>query len=129
MKNLREYRKQNNMCINCGKIKDREGYYCTVCNEKYNKLKHKYTLKHHTEGKCSNCGNILDRNNNKGEAAWFCSECTKKLRHISNSRSAIRRSNSLCVQCGVYVDGYSYCQKCRDERMDRYYKKKNMLNR
>ena len=33
---MRDKRKQNSLCINCGKTLDREGIYCLSCRDKIN---------------------------------------------------------------------------------------------
>lgn len=114
MKELRKSRKENNLCISCGGVKDREGAYCIKCNDRYNKLKYGYTLKNVENGKCATCSKPLDRE------GWFCKSCANKLNTRAKERSAYRRLNNLCVQCGTPTDGGSYCQRCRDMRMDRY---------
>jgi hypothetical protein len=119
MSKLKQQRKENNQCVYCGKNLDREGIYCVACNAYWNKYKFEhYSRTQHEQGKCTDCGNILDRE------GWFCSVCVEKLRKRGKSLADYRRHNGLCVQCGTQTDGYSYCQKHRDERMDRYYAKK-----
>lgn len=41
-----------------------------------------------------------------------------------NNLRKLRKEQGLCVQCGEKTDGYSYCKRCRDMRMKRYYNKK-----
>lgn len=113
-------RKTENLCVYCGKYMDRKGYYCNECTERWSKYKHNYTLTTHEKGKCTNCYNDLDRE------GWFCNICVNKLRLRGKALADFRRVNGLCVQCGVNVEEYKYCQKCRDERMERYYAKKGM---
>ena len=118
MKELKLRRKEKNLCISCGKAKDREGYYCIRCNEKYNVLRHKYILRLRQKGKCTNCRKEMDRQ------GWFCSECCKYLRKRARTRSAQRRANSQCVQCGAKIDSGSYCRRCLDMLAERRKKKK-----
>ena len=118
MQKLRNNRKENNLCVSCGVTNDREGYYCVNCNDKYNTWKRAHKMKYHQEGRCVTCGNVLDR------VGWFCIKCTSNLKLRARIRSEERRLNSLCVQCGVKVDSGSYCRRCLDMRMDKYWKKK-----
>jgi hypothetical protein len=120
MTKLKQTRKENNLCVYCGKSMDRKGIYCISCNDRWNNFKfNNYTLKLHNENKCTDCGKILDRE------GWFCLECAAKLRIRGKELATYRRENNLCVQCGIPVIGYRYCQKCRDARMEKYYTKKN----
>lgn len=117
---LRKQRKAKGLCVSCGKSMDREGYYCNECNEKYNEYKHNHVCKYHTEGKCVNCGKEIDRQ------GWFCCDCAQRLKLRARKRSAYRRANGLCVQCGEPTALGSYCQRCRDMRMERYRRKKEL---
>lgn len=120
MGNLRKLRRDNNLCLYCGGELDKEGIYCNKCTSKINKMKHNWVLERHSKGYCVNCNKKIDR-----EKGWFCSECTKKLNTRAKIRNAYRRANGLCVQCGETSGDYSYCQRCRDMRMKRYWEKKN----
>ena len=115
---LRQKRREENLCIVCGGKKDREGYHCTVCKDKYNKLKYRYILKLYGMGICTNCSQERDR------LGWFCSECCKYLRDRARTRSAERRANSQCVQCGAKVNSGSYCRRCLDMLAERRRRKK-----
>jgi predicted amidophosphoribosyltransferase len=119
MSELKNTRKENGLCEQCGTVLDRVGSCCIRCNNNNNKSKHNGSLKLHEEGKCVNCGNILDRE------GWFCKECMKKANAHARERNARRRANGKCVQCGVKIELGSYCQRCLDQRMDRYWNKKN----
>jgi predicted amidophosphoribosyltransferase len=118
---LKEWRKSLGLCVYCGELLDRDGVYCSSCNEKWNKWKHERLKRIHSENKCSTCGKPLDR---KG---WFCSECVKKLNNRAKERNAERRMLGFCVQCGEPSWPYVYCQKCRNARMDRYRRKKKRV--
>jgi predicted amidophosphoribosyltransferase len=119
MSSIREIRKANGQCGYCGTPLDRKGILCISCNTRWNEYKFtNYSLSKHNDGKCTYCGLDLDR------GGWFCSICVTKVRLRGKKLADFRRANSLCVQCGVHVDGYSYCQKHRDERMNRYYENK-----
>lgn len=118
MDNIRKFRKDNMLCVQCGNPLDREGYYCNSCNKKWNEYKNEHARENVKNGKCSNCGTPLDR------VGWFCTKCTERLRTRANIRSAERRLNHQCVQCGEpNIDG-SYCDRCRAMRMARYHKRK-----
>lgn len=120
MQELRTRRKEQGLCVYCGGELDKEGIYCSECTGKTNKMKHDWVLERHNKGYCVNCNNLMDREN-----GWFCIECAKKLNTRAKIRNAYRKANHLCIQCGESSDDYSYCQRCRDMRMERYWRKKN----
>lgn len=116
---IKDERKANGLCEYCGKPLDRKGIQCIECNKYWTNYKYKnYTLVKHNEGRCTDCGKPLDRE------GWFCKKCVNRLRLRGKALADHRRKNGLCVQCGVPSDGYSYCQKHRDERMERYHNNK-----
>lgn len=117
MEKIRKSRVEQGLCVGCGSQKDRDGYYCFSCKEKYNMLRHARVNRLRAEGKCSACGNVLDRE------GWFCNSCTRTLRLRARSRCAERRLNHQCVQCGSSTELGSYCQRCRDMRNARLAKK------
>lgn len=118
MDDLRAKRKAEGKCVQCGAELDREGICCTRCNDMNNESKSIGRYFMQKAGKCVNCGKALDR------VGMFCKKCLKKSNKKAMIRNAERRLQGLCVQCGEIAEGYSYCQRCRDQRMDRY-KKKN----
>ena len=118
MDRLRNERKANGLCAQCGTKLDRIGRYCKKCNTSGNINKHKRCLKLYAIGLCTTCAEPLDRD------GWFCSRCANNLKLRARVRDTERRLKGLCVQCGAWADGYSYCQRCRDMRMERYYSKK-----
>jgi predicted amidophosphoribosyltransferase len=115
---LKDLRRKLDLCIACGIELDRNGIYCITCNNIYNGLKHDYTLQLYQNGLCTNCTQPMDR---KG---WMCKTCCKKLNNRGKIRAQFRRDNKLCVQCGIPITEYTYCRKCLDARMDRYWKNK-----
>lgn len=120
MGNIKAERKSKGLCPYCGNILDRSGYCCESCKEYHNTWNKNYVLKKLENGQCSSCGKELDRE------GWFCKACAKRLNNRATIRAAERRANNLCVQCGTPTDGGSYCNRCRDMRMKRYYKKKGI---
>lgn len=120
---LRKERKANFMCVQCGGYLDREGIYCIRCNSLNRISKLKFRQKKIAARKCLCCNKDMDR---KG---LFCNKCIIYYRTLARARNAYRRDNGLCVQCGAAADGYSYCQRCRDMRMDRHWKKVNEVKK
>lgn len=111
---LRKLRKDQGLCPQCGNKLDRDGAYCSRCNIANNKSKLKIKQILHEESKCTNCNAIMDR------IGWFCKKCAKKYSSHAKERSAYRRLNGLCVQCGEPETVGSYCLRCRAMRMERY---------
>ena len=119
MKAIRDARIKEGLCVSCGKSLDREGSYCEDCNKHYNELKRNYNITDKNDGICTNCGKTRDRE------GWFCKKCAEYLRLRARTRSAERRGAGLCVQCAEPCEG-SYCQRCRDMRMERYRRNKGI---
>ena len=119
MQKLRLQRKNNGLCVYCGKLKDREGIYCSICNKALNILKKQYSINSHKDNKCSNCGKLTI-----GEA-WFCPSCLENYKINARIRNAFRRANNLCVQCGNDSVDFIYCQRCRDMTKARRNQNKN----
>jgi len=120
MDELREYRKQNNLRVQCGAAIDRLGIYCNRCNSNNNKSKSIIAKELKAAGKCSNCRAVLDRE------GWFCKSCANNLKLRARIRSAERRALGLCVQCGSKTDGTIQCRRCLDMLIERRNKKKNL---
>lgn len=116
---IRKERIEKGLCPYCGNPIDREGYCCKYCNKYHHKLNRERAIRNIENNRCSSCGKTLDRE------GWFCISCAKKLNNRATIRSAERREKNLCVQCGTPTDGYSYCKRCRDMRMAKYYAKKD----
>lgn len=118
MTELRKERMLKGLCVQCGSVLNREGICCIRCNNRNNVSKYYRNQEVHEEGYCVNCSSKLDR------VGWFCIACANNLKTKAKLRNAERRLNHLCVQCGVKTELGSYCQRCRDMRMDMYWKKK-----
>lgn len=99
----RAYRKQNNLCIECGELAEK-GY--VRCITHLNREKNQ-TQRYKENGKCLSCG--------KDSAAGrtYCQSCMQKLKDKASIRRKYRKKNKLCVDCGneKFVDG-SYCEIC-----------------
>lgn len=107
-------------CKYCHGELDREGIYCSNCRKITNMWKMDWCKKQVSNGFCSNCNSKLDRE------GWFCSKCCENLKLKARVRNIERRLKGLCVQCGDTAEGgRSYCRRCLDMRMTRYYKKKS----
>lgn len=119
MKDIRKERAAAGLCQYCGGPLDKEGPHCTKCSEMYRIWKRENRRKNHEAGKCANCGAPVEGD------AWFCPSCQAQNNLRQNIRTAYRKVKGLCIHCGTPSGEYSLCQRCRDRRMERYYKKKN----
>lgn len=117
--NLKDSRKATGECVQCGLKMDRVGVCCKRCTKMNTKSKGVIVQKLHEEYYCSNCRKPMDR------IGWMCKECLGKLRAMGERRTTYRRSQGLCVQCGLKAeDGRSQCRKCLDKlKVRRGYKK------
>lgn len=108
----REYRRQNNLCIECGQLAE-IGY--VRCITHLNREK-KQTLKYKEIGKCLGCGK--DSMNDR----TCCSLCLEEKRKKSDALRKHRKNNDLCVDCGKNksVSGVC-CESCYLKRTARRY--------
>lgn len=115
---VRNQRKEKGLCVQCGIALDREGIYCKRCNDNNRKSKDRYREELEMAGLCLQCAKPV------GREGLFCRPCLTVSNRKANIRNAERRLLGLCVRCGQPAEGYSYCQRCRDLRMDKYWTKK-----
>jgi len=117
---LRDKRREQGLCVNCGKTNDRENK--VLCSECANKAKIKKQEKE--KGLCKKCKKENDR---PGER--LCNECfvkynikkekqhEKQKEYVRNSRAKIRQNRKeqgLCTECGMPNDreGKLFCTSC-----------------
>ena len=115
MDKLREWRKDNGLCLYCGCEIDRAGIYCYKCLDKVNSMTTVIRARNKEKGLCLDCGKPIDR---KGSV---CSKCLEKSNSRVKELMQYRRENHLCPRCGEESIDYIYCIKCRNERMKLYY--------
>ena len=123
-------RKENGLCVNCGKPLDRAGNRCISCREKINAADRKQYRESKSSGMCPVCGKRKlwgDEN--------ACLECkTKRTENVMKNREkngteyynrihrewsrknyALRKQQGICPRCGKRPaqSGYATCQACR----------------
>lgn len=123
-KRFYENRKNNNQCPRCGKILDRQGYYCSDCLIKareYNKEYREFCRENHI---CTECKKERVYGEDK-----ICPECRvkrdkyrkplsddQKTKMNENSRGTYhtRLELNVCTRCGKRkpVAGKKKCAKC-----------------
>lgn len=121
-------RKDNGLCVRCGKLLDRKGHYCSECNEKQNEYQRK-TRKFCIENKiCWVC-----RKNKVGRDETICPECRAKRysaikpltierkekynKRFKKQQKALykeRKTNGICTRCGKRraIQGKTKCGVC-----------------
>lgn len=84
-------RKENGLCVKCGKPNDNGKVlcdYCTIYNRKYNKIKK-------SNNQCLQCGEPISNH------ATYCKTCRKKNQtEYRKSLYNNRKENGLCTRCG-----------------------------
>lgn len=128
VKQWKENRKSNGLCVGCGKPIDRNGVYCTKCREKINKTireRRQWYLSHKI---CPRCGkNDLMGNETR------CLECrAKEVNNALKNRNKStynsyhnewakstyqkRKEAGVCTRCGKRkaTEGYTTCAMCRE---------------
>ena len=108
----RAYRKQNNLCIECGRPAKIGNVRCTTHLDR----EKKQTLKYKELGKCLGCG----KDSMNGRTC--CSLCMEEKRKKADARRQHRKNNGLCVDCGDQksVSGVC-CESCYLKRTARRY--------
>lgn len=131
-KRLIQKRKEQGLCLKCGKPLDREGTYCISCN---NYLNEQQTLLRHwyqEHGICPRCGknDLFGDEKNCPECAAKKYEATMRRRgklgkeHYNSQHNEWARiehqrriSEGICTRCGKRkaYGGYKTCGICREK--------------
>jgi hypothetical protein len=150
-KEIRKIRIANGQCPKCGKINDRESYYCTECLNKHNEYVKETRAFYREMGMCSECGK-----NKVFGSEKTCIDCQIKQqerrikRHQSEEqrikdnqcrskgakmRYRERLETGICTRCGKRkaAQGKKKCQICLDKdaliHRQRYFDKPNERER
>ena len=119
--------RENNVCPNCGKPMDRDGYYCSICSSKNTMQKKKRSEQFKEMGLCPKCGKEELFGNEK-----LCLECSAKSYGYSmknrkrNHYNKVHREwerktylkmveQGICTRCRKAKAEYGYktCRTCR----------------
>lgn len=125
-----ERRKEQGLCLKCGKALDREGIYCTECRKIINESQQQTRHWYQSHGICPRCG----KNDLFGDEK-VCPECNAKAyENILRSRERLgkdycnaqhatwaknehhkRIEEGICTRCGKRKAdaGYKTCGICR----------------
>lgn len=129
-RNFTQRRKENGLCVNCGKPLDRAGSRCISCREKINAADRKQYQESKSRGMCPVCGKrklwgdenaCLECKTKRSENAMKNREkngtehYNKTHREWSRKTYEIRKQHGICTRCGKRPaqEGYSTCQSCR----------------
>ena len=130
-KTLYERRKEQGLCVQCGKPNDKKGTRCKVCTQKSTEYARERREKRRLLGLCPRCGKELmgDEVNciecqavNYVFSIKWKAENEEKNREYARERNKRiyeqRKAENVCCQCGGKKDAdkYSFCKKCRDKR-------------
>lgn len=128
---MREKRKQNNLCLACGKELDREGIYCLSCRDKINTDVKETRKWYQDNGICPRC-----RKNKLFGDEKNCPECTayaytmimpkreQNREHYNETHAEWSRrkhqemiEKGICTRCRKRKSDYGYktCGICRNE--------------
>lgn len=128
-KRMLSKRRENGLCLNCGKPLDRDGAYCVSCNDKRNADNVAMRLCYIKSGVCPICRSEPILGSEKS-----CPECRAKSsekraenrsqnkqkynenhRNYSRSKYQERKENGICTRCGKRKAkaGYSTCEMCQ----------------
>lgn len=120
-------RRDNGLCVKCGKPVDREGALCTSCLKLKNEELEKDREKRLSLGLCPICGK-----NEIFEWEKSCPECkarwsTNYAKHADTKNERRRektkmlKEQGICIRCGKNKvdEGHSTCLECRQKRNER----------
>lgn len=135
---LRKYRKENGLCVNCGNPLDGTGVLCESCREKKHERErnnYRYYQSIHVcprchknklygdEKKCPECrakeaesaARRRRARNSEDRAAYL----ERRKVHNKRYREALKEKG-LCVSCGKrkVEAGHTYCRYCRDKKSE-----------
>lgn len=101
------YRKQNNLCISCGKSKNsNKTLCCESCRFKNNERSKKVRESRKKENQCQYCGKTI-----KNLKLKSCNNCRKKLAESVKYLTEKRREKGLC-KCGEKANIGFVCENC-----------------
>lgn len=144
MKTLYHSRKDQGLCVKCGKKLDRDGVYCEGCNQKKNRENRENRKAWKKLNICPQCGKNILYGDEKS-----CLECKnrrynyywnveKKLpegerkrkseqsQEAEKKRIAKRIQEGLCIKCGKRKaeNGIQMCGICREKNREYYASKR-----
>ena len=107
------------LCGQCGKVRDRNGWYCSVCLKKQNQRRKEDTIFFIEQGLCRICGK-----NAKRPGSTYCEDCSQR-QYIYNknrfernpeyvrehSRISNKKRYEECKAAGI-------CTRCRKRKAD-----------
>lgn len=124
-------RKEQGLCVQCGKPNDKTGTRCKDCTQKSTEYARERREKRRLLGLCPRCGNQLmgdEVNCLECQAVNYSFSIKWKMENEERNREYYRERNkriyderkeqNVCCKCGAEKDGdnYSFCKKCRDKR-------------
>lgn len=130
-KTLYYQRKEQGLCVQCGKPNDKTGTRCKDCTQKSTEYARERREKRRLLGLCPRCGNQLmgdEVNCLECQAVNYSFSIKWKMENEERNREYYRERNkriyderkeqNVCCKCGGEKDGdnYSFCKKCRDKR-------------
>lgn len=131
-RNFIKQRKENGLCVLCGKKLDRKGIRCISCNEEMNKY-HRDTWAWRLEHKiCPRCGknDLLGDEKRcpeclaksydscrKSKEKLGAEHCNEVARKSTNNVRKKRKEAGLCPRCGKRKpdNGFTTCGVCREK--------------
>lgn len=108
---LRNYRRDNNLCVKCGNKLDKPDKFCTICRNKTKELQIARREKLLSDGLCPICGR------NPIENLKRCNVCHEKIKIKERNRRIKLREQSVCRRCRAKLDrDFVVCSVCAAKR-------------
>lgn len=109
-KALRQYRRDNGLCIHCGNTARPDRKTCQPCADKESENSKRYAARDAKRGICCNSGcSNTPKPKNK-----YCDTCNNKSSARTANRRNARVAAGLCAQCGIQPrwNGTTRCEAC-----------------
>lgn len=119
-----DYRKENGLCVKCGKEKHIPNVLCESCLEKQAKsrkeIKARFIERRISNKICVDCGKPNDSENSK----YYCKACNEKRNKSSKETYKAYQKNKVCPMCRInkLFGDEKICVECRVKDLERHEK-------
>jgi hypothetical protein len=107
-----EQRKQNGLCVRCGKPSETKQIFCNTCRDRKHATDKNLRNKRKEKGLCPDCKKYT-------ENGVRCDRCKKTSNMRQKALTKKRKQEGCCDDCGKPADGKIYCDGCKNKRKER----------
>jgi len=116
-KALRQYRRDNGLCVHCGNAARPDRKTCQVCANKESDNSKRQAARDAKRGICCNSG----CHNKPKPSNKYCDDCNSKSAARTTTRRNAWVAGGLCASCGKQprYNGTTRCEECNQQLRDR----------